>query len=151
MNLEQIQAEVGRMAELAWAAGVLDLRGDFAMIPRRGEVGGLGLFMPRITMRSNKRDYKAPDELERILGGHAAYFKGTGNRGKAWTVAGAKACLLLDEQLLPYMHLRAKRVQLHAELCRMIRDFKPASFEDRAIPVEERRLRYELFKAMSRV
>lgn len=148
MNLEQIQAEVARMAELAWAAGVLDLRGDFAMIPRPDQ---RGLFMPRITMRSNKRDYKVPDELERILGGHAAYFKGSGNRGKAWTIAGAKACLLLDEQLLPYMRIRARRVQLHAELCRMIREFKPASFEDRTIPVEERRLRYELFRAMTQL
>lgn len=148
MNLEQIQAEVARMAELAWAAGVLDLRGDFAMIPR-GEARGL--FMPRITMRSNKRDFKVPDELERILGGHAAYFKGSGNRGKAWTIAGAKACLILDEQLLPYMRIRAKRVQLHAELCRMMREFKPASFEERMIPATERELRLELVRAMSRV
>lgn len=149
MNVGRIQAEVVRMADLAWAAGVLDLRGNFIMIPRQHTKAEMGLFMPRITLRANAHARDAPDELARILGGSATYPAGRAGQ-KMWTLGGAKACLEADELLLSYMRVRGRRVQLHAELCRAIREFKPASFDDRTIPLEERRRRYELYTAMSR-
>jgi hypothetical protein len=146
MSAEQIQAQVVRMADLAWAAGVLDANGNFVMIPRGSTQPGL--FMPRITYKARAHARPITDRLAVILGGHAAFLKG-GQGQRVWTLSGAKACLEADELLLPYLHVRARRVQLHAELCRAIREFKPASFEDRTVPAEERRRRYELFAAMS--
>lgn len=147
MNPEAIQAQVVRMADLSWAAGVLDVEGNFSAPERTGKQGH---FQPRITYRATRRVATAHvcKELQRIFGGQVTHGA-PGTRGRAiWTVSGAKACLEIDELLLPYMRVRTRRVQLHAELCRMIREFKPASFEERALPKGELQERYRVYSAM---
>lgn len=134
------------MADLSWAAGVLDLAGNFSAPVRPGDRS----YQMRITFRASRQMWTASAcaELHRILGG-AVSHAATGSGGRlTWTVSGAKACLAVDELVLPYMRLRSRRVQLHAELCRMIRDFKPASFDQRVLPPEELRARYKLRATM---
>lgn len=150
MNPDQIQEQVVRMADLSWAAGVLDLHGNFTAPQRTGK---RGYFQPRITYRSARHMHTAVacEELRKVLGGSVT-SGATGAGGRVvWTVSGAKACLAVDELLLPYLRFRTRRVQLHAELCRMIRDFKPATFADRGLPPEEIRERYQVHSAMMRV
>lgn len=134
MGVEDVQAQVARMADLAWAAAVLDLHGNFSASERQGRKGH---YQPRITFRPRATDGRAATELERILGGKVTRAA-AGAKGKpVWTLSGGKACLAVIEELAPYMRLRARRAQVLAELCRRIRDFKPASFDERALPIGE--------------
>ena len=134
MNVESVQAQVVRMADLAWAAAILDLQGNFSASERKGRRGH---YQPRITYRPKVLDARAADELQRIFGGRVTRAA-AGSKGKpVWTLSGGKACLVAIEEVLPYMRLRARKAQMLAELCRMIRDYKPASFDERELPLHE--------------
>lgn len=152
VNLETVQAQVVRMVDLSWAAAVLDLHGNFTAPLRRDADRRemWGHFQPRITYRPPQVNLSAAKELERILGGRIGAVKGGGGK-LIWTVTGAKACLAVDELVLPYLRVRTRRVQMHLELCRRIRDFKPASFTDRELPRDELEERAKIQKAMSRL
>jgi hypothetical protein len=65
-----------------------------------------------------------------------------------WSISGAKACLEIDELLLPYFKVQARKVQLHAELCRRIVEYKPTSFDARILPAEEVRARQLLLYSL---
>ncbi len=147
MSVEFVQAQVVRMVDLAWAAAILDLHGNFSASERQGRKGH---YQPRITYRP-RVDAKAASELERILGGKVTRAA-AGAKGKpVWTLSGAKACLAVIEEVLPYMRLRARKAQMLAELCRMIRDFKPASFGDRGLPLHEIMARSRCRDSLSRL
>ncbi len=148
MSVEAVQAQVVRMVDLAWAAAILDLHGNFSASERQGRKGH---YQPRITYRPRATDGRAATELERILGGKVTRAA-AGAKGKpVWTLSGGKACLTVIEELAPYMRLRARRAQVLAELCRMMRDFKPMSFDDRELPMHEIIARAALRESLSRL
>lgn len=132
---DEVAAVVRRMSDLAWAAGVLDHSGHFMVGPRKDKPGLLRVW---ITFRPNGlRRAVLSEELARILGGKVhSMGQGAPNRN-VWTASGAKGCAQVTTLVLPYMRGRARRAQLHLDLCERIRDYKPASFEERTLPLEE--------------
>lgn len=141
-----IHEQVERMARLAWVAGVLDIRGNFTASERKGKPGQ---FQPRITFRPWRvSDARASEALREILGGHVSTMGMTVSERNVWTLSGAEACLTADELLAPYLRLRARRAQFHAELCRMIVDYKRSSWSDRSLPPEEIKTRQLLARSM---
>lgn len=149
MSVEHVQAQVARMVDLAWAAGVLDARGSFTTSVRAGKPGQ---YQPRILFRPDA-GYREPlsEALQDVLGGTVTHAGSRRNQRSIWSVGGAKACLEVDELLLPFMRLKARRVQMHALLCDVMVDWKPASFEERALPADEVLRRQRIVDSMSRL
>lgn len=126
----------------AWAAGVLDARGRWLLIPRR-----LGGFSPRILVPV-KLD--ADPMAEKLM----AMFGGTVGKPKLyqrqWQVSGAKGCLAVDEAVLSHLVRRARVAKAHLHVCRRIAEFKRTSFEDRRLPEAELEARADLYRAFAK-
>ena len=137
-----LEAQVRRMADLAWAAGVLDARGSFLAYRRDKNVPGL--VSPRIRVRTSQgnRDHLAL--LERILGGHSGTHGTTGRRRLEWQINGAKAVGAALDELLPYLRVQVRTAQLLRELCEEIQNPRSRPFDRRGLDHDEV-IRRELF------
>lgn len=130
------------MADLAWAAGVLDVAGQWAAIPRVTKSGTSYTMRVRVRRPSGEREVL--DHLCEMFGGSVGAY---GSLGRLeWHVSGAKASLALYEEICPYLVQRARRAQAHAELCRRIVGFHPAGL-DRTVPQGELVERHQLAQA----
>lgn len=149
------------MADLAWAAGVLDMRAYWTVEvrdadgrrPRDFDGRTWRSWRPLIGYRnrSNKDEAAAIQDLlfDAIGVGHVSRPKhNKGRRG--WFATGATACAEVNRLLLPYLKVKGRKAQLHLELCERIIDWKPESFEQRSLSREEIERRLELHAAIHR-
>lgn len=131
------------MADLAWAAGVLDSQGQWVAARRKTKNGVSYTMRVRVRVSVTREDVLY--ELRRILGGH--FSTGVRSHRSEWSVSGAKACLDLHETLAPYLKIRARLSQAHATACRSITEWTPAGM-DRTVPPEALAEREVLLEAV---
>lgn len=138
--MTDLQALVDQELRHAWAAGVLDAYGRWLVLTRSTR-----LFNPRIIVPARK-DNPMIAQLVDTFGGSVGKPKG-GKHQRQWQVTGAKACLAVNDAVLPYLTRTQPMSRAHLHLCRRIVEFKPASFQDRVLPAEEVTFRRELMVA----
>lgn len=138
-----VEQHVQRMADNAWAAGMLDAVGTFAAYPRKDVEGG---YITRIRVRARVLEGRdIMDQLEAVLGGHVRF-----DNGKVeWQASGVAACLDVLDAVRPYMRRQARRAQLLHELCSYMRSTPRASFEDRGLDAAEVREREMIVTALA--
>lgn len=141
-----LEAQVRRMADLAWAAGVLDARGSF--LAYRRKAGTHGLLSPRIRVRTSLGNAAHLALLESILGGHSGVHSGAGRGRREWQINGAKRVGEVLDELIPYLRVQVRAAQLLRELCTDITDETSRPFADRGLSQERIMARERLLVAL---
>lgn len=125
-----------RVADLMWAAGVIDAAASFRLEERPSGRTRL----PRITYMPTTRRTQVVAELHRIMGGEAGRPPrnwGVSKRKPLWRVTGATRCLHVVEQVGPYLRHCQGLARLHYAYCQRVVEYKRPSFDLRGIPDEE--------------
>lgn len=144
-----LEAQVRRMADLAWAAGVLDAQGDFVAYERTRE--DRGLYTPRIRVRTTRNANGTPGQLVRLktlLGGSCGLVQVAGGGRHEWQISGAKGVARALDDLLPYLATKARPAQLLRELCREMLEERGRRFEQRALTGKQITIRNQLVEAL---
>jgi hypothetical protein len=134
------QDQLSREFDLAWAAGMLESRGLWEIVPRALKKDG---YQPRISMRVHSSEDPVAKALTELFGGTT--FANHGRR--RWQVSGAKGCVVVSAAVLPYAKLYPHKIKQHLTFCRRITEYKRASFEERSIPAAEKQVREQLARA----
>lgn len=140
--IEDIQAQVSRMADAAWAAGVLDVRGEFVAYPRKDVKGG---YIVRVRIRVGRhhgRDFL--DWIESVLGGRVRYDKGH----VEWQASGVAGVLDVLDLVHPHLRRQARRSQMLRELCVELDD-RSRPFAERSLTPAKIKRRRELHQALA--
>jgi hypothetical protein len=141
------------MADMAWAAAVLDCLGSWRVHQRYSPPGGGGSYSPRVVVRT-RQVVQRPllERMQELYGGSISRpaHKNQGPPQWEWAVSGAKSSAAVTEAVLPYLWLKHRRAAAHLRLCRQILAFKRPSFADRDLPRAEIQARNELFRAFNR-
>lgn len=158
MSVEVVAREVQRMADLAWAAGLLEVRGLFVVVERWRSNGRVE-FEPRLRVVYKRWERPAMDRLRRTLGG--SFGQPRGWVRQQWQITGARGVLEAGSAVLPYMTAekgdpgddepRAADLVRLVRVSRRIVEYKRASFEERRIPDEELDVRRQLAGNLLRV
>lgn len=141
--IEDLQAQVSRIASVGWAAGVLDTSGEFVAYPRKDVRGGYLVRIRVRSRRSNERDFM--DWVESVLGGHVRYH-GT---GVEWQASGVGACLDALDDVQGHLRRQARRAQMLRALCEELSD-RSRPFAQRELTEEQISRRHELWVALHR-
>lgn len=149
-----LEAQVRRMADLAWAAGVLDASGAFVAHERKRVNRPVlsGLYIPRIRVRTSSKGQNPPAQLatlRTILGGSVGRTQATNAKGRfEWQTSGAKAVAAALDELMPYLHSRSRQAQLLRELCRLILEDRSRAFDERSLTTAQIHERALLVEAL---
>jgi hypothetical protein len=156
MSVDVVAREVRRMADLAWAAGVIEVRGLFAVIERH-RANARVEFEPRLRVIGRESDLALLSRLRETLGGTIAHPRGF--QRQEWRLTGARAVRDAGTALLAHMTVpdatmapvRARDLKTLVRFCAHVAAYKRTSFEERAIPEEELDLRRMLAGGLLRV
>lgn len=137
-----LQDEIERQMGYAWAAGILDAKGRWFILPRGGWQG----WQPRIVVPLKQRpDHNAVGErLTELFGGSIGKPK---RIQRQWQVSGAKACAAMNAAVLPHLVRWPRVAKAHQHFCIRVTEYKRPSFEERRLPDQERDLRHALVDA----
>jgi hypothetical protein len=142
-TMPDLRALIDQELRNAWVAGVLDAAGRWVVLDRANSPS----ISPRILVPA-RADSAMIDLLIETFGGSVGKPKGW---QRQWQVTGAKACLAVNQAVLPYLTRTERLAKTHLHLCRQIAEWRPKAFDDRSVPADELKLRRELRDAFERV
>lgn len=141
----ELEAQVRRMADLAWAAGVLDARGSLVAYERKQSPG---VYIPRIRVRTSPGNTAGLVQLRTILGGNVGQHNAVGRMRHEWQLSGAQAVRRALDDLIPYLRLQVRTAQLLRELCIDIEYRSSRDFDRRFLSPSQVQRRKSLARAL---
>lgn len=136
-----LEAQVRRMSDLAWAAGVLDARGAFVALERKSHPGS---YTPRIRVRGSNYAVRQLEQVQAIFGGSVGAVR---NR-REWQLSGALRVAAALDDLMPFLRVKTREAQLLREVCREMLENRSRPFDERSLSIEQMRRRHQLVEAL---